>query len=400
MGAPKINMDIGQLVYASHSLKDPFIRLVEIFVSYSTKLNFISFRVSSLKGCCPPLQRFSCKVCFRMIDSSGTSNPEVEKKYFLESCNKSKIPGFHTDSKRRQAKDINLPPLYTPSSKVLKYGDTSNDNRNKSKLKTKKSSLGSFLFKFKTRDLEKNVTCSKQKKSSKKMKRVNNEGFQENLNRNKKCLTRKQPPLSLTVNKFSVLENENCVGENQEDDVCLLKVPSSTPLCEKSRRKKKLKSKGRKGEKSKKNSKQKTASAHNIFPKVLRCCMCFISHFPIAKICKKIGNTRQISSTNLQTSDISISTLDLIHKRIKFIELSICHTLETTKTIIGLKGGGGTNSSVENVMIKRTIENARKHGINLKMGCPNKADGNCTIESVLENINNRECFQPKLPLFG
>ena len=29
VAAPKINMDIGQLVYESHSLKDPFIRLVD-----------------------------------------------------------------------------------------------------------------------------------------------------------------------------------------------------------------------------------------------------------------------------------------------------------------------------------------------------------------------------------
>ena len=60
-----------------------------------------------------------------MIDSLGTSNAEVKKKYFLETSDKSNIPGFQADSKRKQAKDKNLPPLYTPSSKALQYGDTS-----------------------------------------------------------------------------------------------------------------------------------------------------------------------------------------------------------------------------------------------------------------------------------
>ena len=60
-----------------------------------------------------------------MIDSLDTSNVEVKKKFFLESSDKSNIPGFQADSKRKQAKDKNLPPLYTPSSKALQYGDTS-----------------------------------------------------------------------------------------------------------------------------------------------------------------------------------------------------------------------------------------------------------------------------------
>ena len=60
-----------------------------------------------------------------MIDSLGTSNAEVKKKYFLESSDKSNIPGFHAESKRKKAEDKNLQPLDTPSSKSLQYGDTS-----------------------------------------------------------------------------------------------------------------------------------------------------------------------------------------------------------------------------------------------------------------------------------
>ena len=60
-----------------------------------------------------------------MINSLGTSNAVGKKKYFLESSDKSNIPGFHADSKRKQAEDKNLQPFYTPSSKALQYGDTS-----------------------------------------------------------------------------------------------------------------------------------------------------------------------------------------------------------------------------------------------------------------------------------
>ena len=63
-----------------------------------------------------------------MIDSLDTSDAEGKQMYFLESFEKSSIPGFHKDSKRRQAKDNNLPPLYTPSSRTLQYGDTSLDS--------------------------------------------------------------------------------------------------------------------------------------------------------------------------------------------------------------------------------------------------------------------------------
>ena len=62
-----------------------------------------------------------------MIDSLDTSDAEGKQIYFLESFEKSSIPGFHKDSKRRQAKDKNLPPLYTPS-RTLQYGDTSLDS--------------------------------------------------------------------------------------------------------------------------------------------------------------------------------------------------------------------------------------------------------------------------------
>ena len=38
------------------------------------------------------------------------------------------------------------------------------------------------------------------------------------------------------------------------------------------------------------------------------------------------------------------------------------------------------------------IKNAAWHGINLKPGWPNNADGNCIIEAIVDNVNNRNCF--------
>ena len=48
-------------------------------------------------------------------------------------------------------------------------------------------------------------------------------------------------------------------------------------------------------------------------------------------------------------------------------------------------------------MIRRAIGSAQKHGINLSQGTQNSADGNCAIESVINNINDRRCFGEHLP---
>ena len=46
----------------------------------------------------------------------------------------------------------------------------------------------------------------------------------------------------------------------------------------------------------------------------------------------------------------------------------------------------------------RAIENAKKHKIRLKPGTENNGHGNCSYESVIMNINERECFGDKLPM--
>ena len=49
-------------------------------------------------------------------------------------------------------------------------------------------------------------------------------------------------------------------------------------------------------------------------------------------------------------------------------------------------------------IFQRAIANAEKHGINLKPGTENNGNGNCSYESVLLNINDRECFNEKFPM--
>ena len=49
-------------------------------------------------------------------------------------------------------------------------------------------------------------------------------------------------------------------------------------------------------------------------------------------------------------------------------------------------------------IFERGIENAKKHKIKLKPGTQNDGHGNCSYESVILNIRDRECFKDKLPM--
>ena len=57
-----------------------------------------------------------------------------------------------------------------------------------------------------------------------------------------------------------------------------------------------------------------------------------------------------------------------------------------------LKGGGPDDSSIFSL----GIENAKMHGINVVADTPNRANGDCLFEAVIDNINHRQCFPDKL----
>ena len=49
----------------------------------------------------------------------------------------------------------------------------------------------------------------------------------------------------------------------------------------------------------------------------------------------------------------------------------------------------------KSLMISRTIFSGKKHGVNLKHGSSNPGTGDCAFESIIQNINDRPCFQEK-----
>ena len=51
-----------------------------------------------------------------------------------------------------------------------------------------------------------------------------------------------------------------------------------------------------------------------------------------------------------------------------------------------------------NKVTQMGIESARKHNIKMEPGRGNSGDGNCSYQSVIFNINDRECFKTKLPM--
>ena len=57
---------------------------------------------------------------------------------------------------------------------------------------------------------------------------------------------------------------------------------------------------------------------------------------------------------------------------------------------------GGVNTDPEKLIIKRAVENAKAHGINLHAGVENLGNGNCLFESIIDSINTRSTFQENI----
>ena len=53
---------------------------------------------------------------------------------------------------------------------------------------------------------------------------------------------------------------------------------------------------------------------------------------------------------------------------------------------------GGANDDPESLIIKRAVENAKAHGINVHAGVLNLGNGNCVFESIIDSINTRSSF--------
>ena len=63
-----------------------------------------------------------------------------------------------------------------------------------------------------------------------------------------------------------------------------------------------------------------------------------------------------------------------------------------------LRGGANMESQTDLTkhplnMVDKAVENAKFHGINVKPGVPNSANGDCIFESVIDSINSRNCYK-------
>ena len=123
--------------------------------------------------------------------------------------------------------------------------------------------------------------------------------------------------------------------------------------------------------------------------RIQRCNHCFYSHFPFSRFCKK--QSTLFPELPQEKKEMLVSFLQ---KYTFGGNKGICNLLRLESNLKKLSGGASKNG--EMLMIKQAIESARKHGISLEPGSQNNADGNCTFESVLLNINNRSCFNTKL----
>jgi hypothetical protein len=73
------------------------------------------------------------------------------------------------------------------------------------------------------------------------------------------------------------------------------------------------------------------------------------------------------------------------------------HTMDDTNAQKNIKSNNKENNIQGNIFT-RAIASAQKHSIELKAGRANNAAGNCSYESVMNNINDRTCFKEKLPM--
>ena len=214
--------------------------------------------------------------------------------------------------------------------------------------------------------------------------------------------TLNEPLEILSYNKFACLypdedtEDENCNGSLDTDSTKFdqeWKKSRAKPPKKCVKEKKKIPAMN--------NSTIKSSFEPNGSPEAFRCHIC-------NKLQSMLKGINDKKKKFIAEKKIGLKDLDMLLYCIVFLESKYAtssFTLESnaetkshTTEIVRLRGGAGNSGSSKSTIIKRAIESARKHGINLEQGKLNKADGNCAFDAVLYNINHRECFQDKLQL--
>ena len=193
----------------------------------------------------------------------------------------------------------------------------------------------------------------------------------------KNSLSRSKSEVNLleTHNKFEILTIEDTYFSESKDEKTLITVVKTE-----TNKSKKCHS----IPKYQVHNNRVSESSQYIFPNIIRCKKCFITHFPSAKICSK-SKTPEMK--------ISVRKMKFL---CEFLSIKKVELKEDSAKGISKRVRGGVKHGSIPLMIRQAIESANKHGIKLVPGVRNNADGNCQYESVINNINHRPCFEQKL----
>ena len=117
-GAPKLNPDIGKVVFNSVNNHEQYLRYFS-FIDNKSFCKFSSFRINSVK-----LTTTNCNICYKLVERGKDDNSVIKDKP-VAFRKASSLPGFVGESLAKKATDENLAPFGSYHPKLFQYGDTS-----------------------------------------------------------------------------------------------------------------------------------------------------------------------------------------------------------------------------------------------------------------------------------
>ena len=96
IGAPKINPEVGQVVFNPQNGQQKFLRYFDYSKSLYLQINPIIFRTISTVG------KNYCNMCYNMICSTKANNSDEKKQSTENHTAKSSIPGFSQTSEEKK----------------------------------------------------------------------------------------------------------------------------------------------------------------------------------------------------------------------------------------------------------------------------------------------------------
>ena len=115
----------------------------------------------------------------------------------------------------------------------------------------------------------------------------------------------------------------------------------------------------------------------------------------VTKSNTKEGITSNNNNTQLIGKQITKSTGEISQQTNIITNNFIPKTMDPTRATPLSAHEINTNNLMVTELLKRAVSNAFRHGLNLKPGKLNSANGNCLWESIIYNILGRICFKNK-----